>query len=590
MENNGIKAEFRKPSSETAGRKYRRRSSVSGSSSSDESPKRDRSSSPKLLRDDASKDSERKPRRKEDERDLNKDSRNHHSRGSDSYRYSDRKSSRSLHGYSRHDDYARHDKYADEERDYERVSSRSNRDSKGSAHYDHTRRESEHSRSREYFRDVEKGSRDKYDASGHRSRDGDSLSERHGSGGRRHASFEEMEKHRNARDRDGRDEKRDNMKHSGDYKNERVLSHDDARGNRYDSLLGRDESKHRTKEIHKNDRKDLDDEKSSKEERKHDARETHWDKVQGKELKGKYDGKSVFVDENQGLPAKKPKLFSSGKEVNHEEDADENQSSTSKKEQDGKMSLGQGESGDSDFAADFSAAKVAAMKAAELVNKNLVGVGYMTTDQKKKLLWGSKKSTAVEESGHQWDTALFNDRERQEKFNKLMSLRLPWCLWPIVGCEGRAEDGVPTDQPRWQRTSPCRKAKGAPDGFRKTIHCWTSQKRRSNCWIRSLSLVAIGCGLFLWFDEIVTRTFSLCCCTRVMLNVLSTTFNGMFLPSTPRLKTIEQWPCAFMKVRKSSGYLQFLNLPPSFFTYELGFLFVFPLLTKSKSGKQCSYF
>lgn len=352
------------------------------------------------MRDDASKDSERKPRRKEDERDLNKDSRNHHSRGSDSYRYSDRKSSRSLHGYSRHDDYARHDKYADEERDYERVSSRSNRDSKGSAHYDHTRRESEHSRSREYFRDVEKGSRDKYDASGHRSRDGDSLSERHGSGGRRHASFEEMEKHRNARDRDGRDEKRDNMKHSGDYKNERVLSHDDARGNRYDSLLGRDESKHRTKEIHKNDRKDLDDEKSSKEERKHDARETHWDKVQGKELKGKYDGKGVFVDENQGLPAKKPKLFSSGKEVNHEEDgkcflmsyfkllpasnvsftlvllfltvmkfeyaADENQSSTSKKEQDGKMSLGQGESGDSDFAADFSAAKVAAMKAAEL--------------------------------------------------------------------------------------------------------------------------------------------------------------------------------------------------------------------------------
>lgn len=35
MEDNGIKAEFRKPSSETAGRKYRRRSSVSGSSSSD---------------------------------------------------------------------------------------------------------------------------------------------------------------------------------------------------------------------------------------------------------------------------------------------------------------------------------------------------------------------------------------------------------------------------------------------------------------------------------------------------------------------------------------------------------------------------
>lgn len=34
----------------------------------------------------------------------------------------------------------------------------------------------------------------------------------------------------------------------------------------------------------------------------------------------------------------------------------------------------------------------------DTVNKNLVGVGScMTTDQKKKLLWGSKKSTPAEE-------------------------------------------------------------------------------------------------------------------------------------------------------------------------------------------------
>lgn len=86
----------------------------------------------------------------------------------------------------------------------------------------------------------------------------------------------------------------------------------------------------------------------------------------------------------------------------------------------------------------------------------------MSTDQKKKLLWGNKKSTTAEEvfpsllylndlldplcyllfvsfsfllfalhflnilgnnffqSGHRWDTALFGDRDRQEKFNKLM--------------------------------------------------------------------------------------------------------------------------------------------------------------------------
>lgn len=46
--------------------------------------------------------------------------------------------------------------------------------------------------------------------------------------------------------------------------------------------------------------------------------------------------------------------------------AEENPSSISKQEHDGKMSSGQGQSDDSDFAADFNAAKVAAMKAAEL--------------------------------------------------------------------------------------------------------------------------------------------------------------------------------------------------------------------------------
>lgn len=31
------------------------------------------------------------------------------------------------------------------------------------------------------------------------------------------------------------------------------------------------------------------------------------------------------------------------------------------------------------------------------VNKNLIGTGYMSADQKKKLLWGNKKNTAAEE-------------------------------------------------------------------------------------------------------------------------------------------------------------------------------------------------
>ncbi|XP_031128869.1 arginine/serine-rich coiled-coil protein 2-like isoform X2 [Ipomoea triloba] len=48
----------------------------------------------------------------------------------------------------------------------------------------------------------------------------------------------------------------------------------------------------------------------------------------------------------------------------------------------------------------------------------------MTADQKKKLLWGSKKNTTnSEESAHCWDTSTFGDCERQEKFNKLMGVK-----------------------------------------------------------------------------------------------------------------------------------------------------------------------
>ncbi|XP_039832630.1 arginine/serine-rich coiled-coil protein 2-like isoform X6 [Panicum virgatum] len=86
-----------------------------------------------------------------------------------------------------------------------------------------------------------------------------------------------------------------------------------------------------------------------------------------------------------------------------------------------------------------NAAKVAAMKAAELVNRNIAafgaGTGRLSTDQKKKLLWGNKKSNPSEEISNHWDLNLFPDHERQEKFNKLMSLRMPWWLWPIAGCE-----------------------------------------------------------------------------------------------------------------------------------------------------------
>ncbi|CAN6299769.1 unnamed protein product [Urochloa humidicola] len=67
------------------------------------------------------------------------------------------------------------------------------------------------------------------------------------------------------------------------------------------------------------------------------------------------------------------------------------------------------------------------MKAAELVNRNIAafgaGTGRLSTDQKKKLLWGNKKSNPSEETSNRWDLNLFSDRERQEKFNKLMGVK-----------------------------------------------------------------------------------------------------------------------------------------------------------------------
>lgn len=73
---------------------------------------------------------------------------------------------------------------------------------------------------------------------------------------------------------------------------------------------------------------------------------------------------------------------------------------------------------------DLNNAKMAAMRAAELVNKNLGAGGFMSADQKKRLLWGSKQQESVTASGaNVWDTVRFADRERQEKFHKLMGVK-----------------------------------------------------------------------------------------------------------------------------------------------------------------------
>lgn len=383
-DNADAKAAFRKPSNDAANRKYRRRSPVSGSSSSDGSLAREHSSSPIHSRDNPTRDSE-SWRRNGNRRDLEKDSgRSYRGRSGDSYRNSDRQSSRSSHNYHRRDDYSRHEKLRDD-----------------------TRRESEHYRSRDPSRGDDKYSRYRSDGSGNRSRDKDK-----GDGG-------------------SQDEKREHRRSLGDYKGDLSPVYGEYLGNRNDSTSRRDGAKHRSKEASNSDPRELDGHKYTKEEKKKfDDRETSRPKDRYDIAPGEqFEDKSAFTSENREYPAKKPKLESSstdhGKVSKFSTVADVKLPSSSKQVQElvGKVTLEEAPAKGSEAANDFDAAKIAAMKAAELVNKNLIGTGYMSADQKKKLLWGNKKNTAAEESGHRWDATLFPDRERQEKFNKLMGVK-----------------------------------------------------------------------------------------------------------------------------------------------------------------------
>ncbi|KAF8398228.1 hypothetical protein HHK36_017154 [Tetracentron sinense] len=462
---------FRKPSNDAVNRKYRRHSPVSGSSSSGGSPKHGRSPSPFFSREDPSKISDNRRRSKDTGRDLDRDSaRNRYSRSSDSNRHSDRQSYRSSYDYPRHDNYSRHQKHADEgERNYHRLSSRSGRESRDGTHSDHTKQEGEHPKSREYWRDVDKYSRDKPDGAGNRSKDkerGTIVLERHknndkdsssdrGGSGRKPTSSNMEEIYTGDRDihnRDrggGRDDKRDHQRSSGDYKKDQTSSFEQSRGHGKGSTTGRDNDGHRLKETYKSDSKEMDGQKdATMEKRKHDGRDAEKHKerynrepeahvknghgissggIERDERNEQYQGKTICVSEDEESSAKKPKLFNSDKRTGYVKDADERPSLSSKQVQETvcKVTSEHAHSftSEAEAANDLNAAKVAAMKAAELVNRNLIGGGYMSTDQKKKLLWGNKKNTTAEESGHCWDMPLFSDRERQEKFNKLMGVK-----------------------------------------------------------------------------------------------------------------------------------------------------------------------
>ncbi|PIN21504.1 hypothetical protein CDL12_05808 [Handroanthus impetiginosus] len=385
------KAEFRKPSNDAANRKYRRRSPLGGSSSSsDGSPDRDRSLSPVLSRKDMAKVVDDK--RKKD------DGRNQSGRSGESYKHSDRQSSRSYH---RHDDHSRRDRHLDDyDRGYSKSSYRSGRDSRDNNNLDYSRGDREH-RSRDHVNDVDTYTHAKSDGSGHKSRDKD-LYDRAGSS-RRHANTEERDRDRDRdlprEDRGDRYGKTDHRKSSRDHKSDRSPAYEDSRSHKNDSSSRRDSAGHRLKEASGRDTEALDaDRYADDEKRRHEDRSKYKEKGNG-EPKGLSDDTSI---KGQDSLAKKPKTS-------------------------GLDSTSSGTDGTSQQAyvtdSDIDAAKIAAMKAAELVNRNLVGTGYMSTDQKKKLLWGNKKNSATEESPHRWDTTMFGDRERQEKFNKLMGVK-----------------------------------------------------------------------------------------------------------------------------------------------------------------------
>ncbi|XP_073150181.1 uncharacterized protein [Henckelia pumila] len=403
IENVDSKAEFRKPLNDSANRKYRRRSSLSGSASSSDGNQRDRSSSPVPSKKDTAKVAEDK-RKRDDDRGLERDyGRSQSCRSSELYKHSDQQSSR---GYHRHDDHRRRDKHVDDyDRGHSKSSYRSVRDSQEHHSLHSSRRERDHHGSRDYPNDLDIYPRKKSDGSGHRSRDKDS-SERAGSG-RRHANSEDWNRFKDKdRQGDGRDYeagKTDRRRSSGDHKSNHSSIYDEPKGQRNDSSSRRDNSGHHWKEASQRDVKGLDNETTSEEKRGHDNRDNFKEQCYGKPVEHTTsDGIKAVSSNDQDSLAKKPKLFGHDVSVSGADGTSEQSYVTD---------------------SDIDAAKIAAMRAAELVNKNLVGTGYMSADQKKKLLWGNKKNTKVEESAHRWDTTNFGDRERQEKFNKLMGVK-----------------------------------------------------------------------------------------------------------------------------------------------------------------------
>ncbi|XXG50658.1 hypothetical protein AAC387_Pa02g4622 [Persea americana] len=208
---------------------------------------------------------------KGDEKDFDRDSgRSRSGKDSDSYRHAERRSYRNLDDHRTQDDYSRHRRHADDEESSDQRSSWSGRESRSGGHYDHTRQDTEHDRSRENCRNSERYSRDRSDDRGHRKKDterqtavierhrhnNNDLSSERSPSGRRQAKANtkqvkmgERERHR---DRGGvRDDKKDHRKSTGDYKNDNASNHEEFREHAESLTPGRDSGASRLKETYK---------------------------------------------------------------------------------------------------------------------------------------------------------------------------------------------------------------------------------------------------------------------------------------------------------------------------------------------------
>lgn len=216
---------------------------------------------------------------KESERDLGH---GHSSRGSDSYRYSDKHSHRSSREYQHSGGYHR---LADDEDKY----SKHGRESR-SGHPDCAKEndsfENSKETSRNYDRNAERyHSRDKFEISGHRIRGRDRQvnatdhryneidSSRAAFGSRQMTSRRDnkrVDERERLRGRDDRDDRKIRHRSPSDYRKEYSSSPEDSRGHNKDSFIGRESVGYRLKE---NQQKEFDEQESQVQKRRYNDKD-----------------------------------------------------------------------------------------------------------------------------------------------------------------------------------------------------------------------------------------------------------------------------------------------------------------------------